>query len=127
MSSTRIKDAGIAIRHSRRYTFPILQGLEMGWRGWTWCVREHKNKLTLRKRHFVVIGNYIEGVKQDEKHVLDLVESIMKGSGLVKEELRRISSQMGQYRPKTIKIKVSTFWMSGKIPDSRRRLPAAAK
>ena len=30
--STRIKDAGIAIRHSRGYTFSILQALEMGWR-----------------------------------------------------------------------------------------------
>ena len=36
--STRIKDAGIAIRHSRGYIISILQGLEMGWRGWTWCV-----------------------------------------------------------------------------------------
>ena len=32
--STRIKDAGIAIRHSQGYIISILQGLEMGWRGW---------------------------------------------------------------------------------------------
>ena len=38
-SSTRIKDAGIAIRHSQGYIISILQGLEMGWRGWKWCVR----------------------------------------------------------------------------------------
>ena len=31
--STRIKDAGIAIRHSRGYIISILQGLEMGWKG----------------------------------------------------------------------------------------------
>ena len=31
--STRIKDAGIAIRHSQGYIISILQGLEMGWRG----------------------------------------------------------------------------------------------
>ena len=30
--STRIKDAGIAIRHSRGYIISILQGPEMGWR-----------------------------------------------------------------------------------------------
>ena len=32
-SSTRIKDAGIAIRHSRGYMISILQGPEMGRRG----------------------------------------------------------------------------------------------
>ena len=84
-------------------------------------------KLYLRKRHFFVIEKYVEDVKQKEKDVLDLVESIMKGSGLVKEELRRILFKMGQFRPKITKIRVSTFWMSGKIPDSRRRLPAGAK
>ena len=34
-----------------------------------------------------VIEKYSEDVKQDEKHVPDLLESIMKGSGLVKEKL----------------------------------------
>ena len=33
MKSTRIKDAGIAIRHSRGYIISILQGPEMGLRG----------------------------------------------------------------------------------------------
>ena len=32
---TRIKDAGIAIRHSRAYIISILQRPERGWRGWT--------------------------------------------------------------------------------------------
>ena len=40
--STRIKDAGIAIRHSRGYIISILQGLEMGWKGRTWCVQDDK-------------------------------------------------------------------------------------
>ena len=48
------------------------------------------NKLTLRKKHFFVIEKYVEEVKQDEKDVPDLVESRMKGSGLVKEELWQI-------------------------------------
>ena len=72
----------------------------MGWRGWTWCVREHKNKLTLRKIHCFVIEKYVEDVKQGEKHVPDLLESIMKAPGLVKEELRRILFKMDQFGPK---------------------------
>ena len=61
---------------------------------------------------------YVEDVKQDEKHVPDLVESIMKGTGLVKEELRPILFKLNQFRPKITKIKVCTFKMSGEITDS---------
>ena len=46
-----------------------------------------KRKLYQRKIHIFDIAKYIEGVKQKEKDVPDFVESIMKGSGLVKEEL----------------------------------------
>ena len=77
-----------------------------------------KRKLTLRKSNFFVIEKHVEDVKQDEKDVSDLLESIMKPSGLVKEELLRILSQMNQFRPKITKIRVCTFQMSGKIPDS---------
>ena len=55
----------------------------------TRCVQGHKNKLTLRKRHFFVIEKYVEDVKQDEKDVPDLPESIMRPADPVKEELRR--------------------------------------
>ena len=82
--------------------------------------------MTLRKRH-VVTEKYIEDVKQEEKDVPDLLESIMRPTDPAKEELRRILFKMDHSRPKIIKIRVSTFWMSGKIPDSRRRLPAGAK
>ena len=96
----------------------------MGWRGVdSGCPQ----KLYLRKRHFFVIEKYIEDVKQKEKDVLDLLESIMRPTDPVKEELRRILFKMSQFRPEIIKIRVSTFWMSGKIPDSRRRPPAGAK
>ena len=79
-SSTRIKDAGIAIRHSRGYIISILQGLEVGWRGWKRCV--HRQEII----------------------------------------------KMVQFRPKITKIKVSTFWMSGKSTDSRRRpMPACSR
>ena len=70
---------------------------------------------------------YVEDVKQDVKSVPDLVESIIRPTDPVKEELRRISCKMGQFRPKITKIRVSTFWMSGKITDFRRRRPAGAK
>ena len=61
-----------------------------------------KRKLYLRKRHFVVMEKYVEDVKQDEKHVPDLLEAIMRPPGLVKEELWPNSRNQG-----------STFW----IPD----------
>ena len=37
--------------------------------------------------HFFVIEKYVEDVKQDEKSVPDIVESIMMPTCLVKEEL----------------------------------------
>ena len=62
---------------------------------------------------------YIEDVKQEEKDVPDLVESIMRPTDPAKEELRRILFKMRQYGPDIIKIRVSTFWMSGKMEKSR--------
>ena len=58
-------------------------------------------QLTLRKRHLFVIEKYIEDVKQEEKDVPDLVESIMKGSGLVKEEFWQICSKCVNLEPKS--------------------------
>ena len=46
--------------------------------------------IRLRKKNVFVMEKYVEDVKQDEKHVPDLLEAIMKGSGLVKEESRQI-------------------------------------
>ena len=80
-----------------------------------------KRKLYQRQRHVFVIEKYVEDVKQKQKDIPDLVESIMRSTDPVKGELRRILFKMGQYRPKIIKIRVSTFWMSGKSTDSRRR------
>ena len=86
-----------------------------------------KRKLYPRKRHFLAIEKHFEEGKQDEKSVSDLMESMMRPTDPVKEELRRILFKMSQYRPEIIKMRVSTFWMSGKNPDIRRRLPAGAK
>ena len=97
-SSTRIKDAGIAICHMRGCSTSILQRPGMGLREWTWCGPGQKNMLTLSKRHFFVMGNYIEDARQDEKHVPDLLEPIIPSPGLVKEELRPILSKMIQIR-----------------------------
>ena len=49
--------------------------------------RNSKRKLYLRKRHFFDIENYVEDAKEDEKHVPDLLESMMRSTCLVKEEL----------------------------------------
>ena len=48
----------------------------------------------------------------------DLLESIMRPTDPVKEELRPILFKTNQFRPEITKIKVCTFQMSGKIPDS---------
>ena len=69
------------------------------------------NKMTLRKRHVVVVEKYVEDAKQDETHVPDLLDAIMKGSGLVKEELRQTLFKTDQFGCKIQKIKVSTFWI----------------
>ena len=59
-----------------------------------------------------------EDVRQDEKHVPDLLESIMRPSDPVKDELRQKLSKMTQFGSKIKKIRVCTFQMSGKIRDS---------
>ena len=52
---------------------------------------------------------YIEDARQDEKHVPDLLESIMRPTDPVKEELRPISFKMNQSVSKIPKVRVSTF------------------
>ena len=56
-----------------------------------------------------------EDARQDEKHVLDLLESIMKPTDPVKGELRQKLFKMDNFKPKITKFKVSTFW----IPEIR--------
>ena len=54
---------------------------------------------------------YSEDAKQEEKDVPDLLEAIMRPTCLVKEELRPILSKLSQFRPKILKIRVSTSWI----------------
>ena len=58
------------------------------------------DKLTLRKRHFFVIEKYVEDVKQEEKDVPDLLESIMRPTDPVKEELRKNLCKMSKFSHK---------------------------
>ena len=82
---------------------------------WIWGngigVSPHKKHKTLSKRHVFVMGKYFEDIRQDEKHVLDLLESIMRPKLFVKEELRPILLKMKQIWSKIKKIKVSAFWI----------------
>ena len=43
-------------------------------------VQTHNKKLYLRERHFYVLKKNVENIKQDEKHIPDLLEWIMKPS-----------------------------------------------
>ena len=52
------------------------------------------------------MGKYNEDVKQEEKDVPDLLESITKPTCLVKEELRQNLSKLSQFRPEITKIRV---------------------
>ena len=90
----------------------------MRWLGWTSRDTGTKKKLTLLEKH-------VEDVKHDEKHVPDLLESIMRPTDLVKEELGTILFKLTQFRPEITKIKVCTFQMSGKIKDSSWTSPGA--
>ena len=65
-----------------------------------------------------LIQKYFEDVRQDEKHVLDLLESIMRPTDSVKEELRQKLPKITQFESKITKIRVCTFQMSRKISDS---------
>ena len=109
--SNRIKDAGIAIRHSQGYLF-YTAGSGSGLEG---AEAVCPTQLTLRKRHCFVAEKYVEFVKQDEKHVPDLLELIMRPPGLVKEELRPFLFKSINLDSKIIEILVSPVW----IPDIR--------
>ena len=52
-----------------------------------------------------------EDARQDEKHVPDLLEAIMRPPGPVKEELRQKLSKIDQFVSKITKMKVSKFWI----------------
>ena len=64
----------------------------------------------LKKKTLFLVEKYIEDARQDEKHVPDLLESIMRPPDPVKDELRQKLSNIDQFVSKIKKIRVSTFW-----------------
>ena len=52
-----------------------------------------------------------EDARQNEKHVPDLLESIMRPTDPVKEELRQKLFKIDQFEPKITKMRVSKFWI----------------
>ena len=72
--------------------FSILQRLEVGWRGWANVSTCTKRKLTLGKIHFFVVEKYVEDIKQNEKHVPDLLEGIERPTCLVKKSYGQFCS-----------------------------------
>ena len=78
------------------------------------CTHPKKQK-TISKRHFLLMETCFEDVRQDEKHVPDLLESIMRPTDPVKEELRQKLFKIDQFDSKIKKMRVSKFW----IPEFR--------
>ena len=54
---------------------------------------------------------YFEDARQDEKHVPDLLESIMRPTDPIKEELRQKLFNIDQFGSNIKKMRVSKFWV----------------
>ena len=106
LCSTRIKDAGIAIRHSRGRILFYTTGSRNGLERVVGDGPGHRKEVVPKKNTCFVVEKYIEDVKQEEKDVPDLLEAIMRPTCLVKEELRQILFKMSQFRPEITKIRV---------------------
>ena len=84
----------------------LLQGPEMGRRGWTSSAMTQKGSCTQEKDTFSVREKYVENARQKEKDVQDLLEAIMRPTCVIKEELRQNLFRMSQFRPEITKIRV---------------------
>ena len=80
-----------------------------------------KKQKIISKIHVFLIEKCFEDVRQDEKHVPDLLESIMRPTDPVKDELRQKLFKTTQFGSKIKKIRVRTFQMSGKNPGFDQR------
>ena len=109
MLSTRIKDANVALRHSRGCSISTLQGPEKVWRGWTPVGTRHKREVAPKKNDFSAIKTCVEDVRQGQQIGPDLLESIMTLTRLVKEELRRILLKIGQFSSEVAKFRLQLF------------------
>ena len=66
----------------------------------------HKKEVVAKKQTFFVTEKYVEDVKQEEKHVPDLLEAIMRPTCPVKEELQPNLFKLSQFRTEITKIRV---------------------
>ena len=74
------------------------------------CTHTKKHK-TISKRHVSLIEKCSEDARQDEKHVPDLLETIIQPPDPVKEELRQKLSKIDKFESKIKNMRVSTFWV----------------
>ena len=68
-----------------------------------------KKYINLIKNYAFLIEKYFEDVRQDEKHVPDLLESIMRPTDPVKEELQPMLFKMTQIKSKISKTRFQLF------------------
>ena len=54
---------------------------------------------------------YFEDLRQDEKHVPDLLEAIMRPTDPVTDELRQKLFKIDQFESKIKKMRVPKFWI----------------
>ena len=69
----------------------------------------HKKQKIISNIHFFLMERYFEDVRQDEKHVLDLLESIMRPTVPVKDELRQKLFKVDKFGTKITNMRVSKF------------------
>ena len=73
--------------------------------------RHTKTQKTISISYFFLIEKHIEDLRQDEKHVPDLLEAIMRPTDPVKDELRQKLFKIDQISSKIKKMRVSKFWI----------------
>ena len=114
--STRIKDAGIAIRHSRGRILFYTAGSRNGLERVVGVGPGHKKEVVPKKKTLFCYRKIYWDARQEEVDVPDPLEAIMRPTCLVKEELRPNLFKLTQFRPEITKIRICTFQMSGKKP-----------
>ena len=78
------------------------------------CTRTQKHLDPIENTCFFM-GKCFEDLRQDEKHVPDLLEAIIQPTDPVKDELRQKLFKIDQFGSKIKKMRVSKFW----IPEFR--------
>ena len=81
-----------------RIYFFYTAGCRNRFEGMETVCRPTKKQKTISNRHFFLMEKYNEDVRQDEKHVPDLLESIMRPTDPVKDELRQKLFKINQIR-----------------------------